>query len=68
MKTKYTIKEVIAARKYWGCFTYLELHEWWKHYTIGKGKGMYSVSENASLADYLVESAYESEYARVHDI
>jgi hypothetical protein len=68
MKSKYSRHRIIEARKYWQTFTYAELLEWWKHYTIGDGRGMYNVDENTSFADYIVISAEQGEYERTHNI
>ncbi len=61
MKTKFTIARVLQARLYWAELTYKDLFEFWKHYTVGSGKGMYcEVKPDTSFADYLVYSAEQS--------
>ena len=69
MKTKFTVGQVLLARRFWGELTYVELREFWVHYTVGKGRGIYSaVYPETPFADYLVESAAQTEFERQNDI
>lgn len=69
IQTKFSISDILWARKYWADLTYKDLIEFWKHYTTGTGKGMYSqVNETTSFFDYLVLSASQSWYEKVNDL
>jgi hypothetical protein len=69
MKTKFTKQQIAEARNYWKALTLSELIFYWKHYTAGKGRGIYTnVYPDTSFADYLVESAAQSSFDRANDI
>lgn len=58
---KFTDQQIERARNYWRNLSDAELQEFHRHYTTGKGKGIYSgVDENTSFDDYLVLSAMQS--------
>jgi hypothetical protein len=61
-----TRKAYLAARYYWRYLTFRDLYEFWKHYTTGKGAGIYgSVGPSTSFREYVVNSACETEHERV---
>jgi hypothetical protein len=65
----YSIKEILAARNYWKELTPIDLVYFWRHYTKGKGKGLFSgVYENTSFFDYLVKSANQSWAEKHYDL
>jgi hypothetical protein len=67
--SKYTWSEILSARDYWRELTNIDLLYFWRHYTVGKGKGMYShVKENTGFYDYLVESANQSSFEKAYDL
>jgi len=69
MKTRFTTKQVLEARRYWAHATPVDLLISWRWYTSGRGRGMYcAVHEETSLADFLVLSAAQTEFERANDI
>jgi hypothetical protein len=67
MNSRFTHQEILSAREFWRELSYLELFQFWKHYTTGKGYGNYPVSRDESFADYLVISANHSSLCRALD-
>lgn len=70
MKASRFTKEVIRhARKFWEDLSPLELVMFWRHYTTGKGAGVYSrVKADTGFFDYLVFSARESAFELAYDL
>lgn len=69
MKSKFTNLVILHARQYWADFTPLELAAWWRHYTIGTGRGMYSnVGPSTGFFDFLVLSARQSAHEKACDL
>ncbi len=69
MANKFTNTEVLEARRYWSSLTEKELREFHRHYTDGKGRGMYSgVNADTSFNDYLVLSARQSAHEYAMDL
>jgi hypothetical protein len=67
--SKFTKEVILAARKFWEGLTPLELVGFWRHYTTGKGAGMYAnVGPKTGFFDYLVLSARETAFEMAHDI
>lgn len=63
-----TQAQVAAARQYNQDLTDEDLQYFWKHYTTGKGAGIFrSVKADSTFEEYLVNSAAESEFERSHD-
>lgn len=62
--------EYVKARRYWGELSNLDLVNFWKHYTIGEGRGMYShtMSADTSLRDCIVTTAQESAFEKAYGI
>jgi len=60
-ETEFTPEEIKLAREFWADLSDADLLLFWRHYTTGKGAGIYaSVSEETSYLDYLVCSFRES--------
>jgi hypothetical protein len=69
MKTKYTKQQILCARQYWKYLSWAELYGFWKHYTVGTGRSIYSsIGPDTSFADYLVKSADESWQDKHYDL
>lgn len=68
MNSKFSKTEILNARNYWRDLTYADLLMFWRHYTIGGGRGSYvGVSKNTAFLDYLVLSAAQSSWESAHD-
>jgi hypothetical protein len=67
--SEFTPEEVENARQYWSDLTDEELLFYWRHYTTGQGRGLYtSVHPDTPFEDYLVLSASESAWEKAHDV
>lgn len=67
--SRFTEAQIRAAFDYWKNLTPEDLLGFWKHYTTGAGAGGYhSVGPETSFKDYMVESHWQSEYERIHDL
>lgn len=67
--TRFSSSEILSARSYWKYLTPIELAFYWRHYTTGKGRGLYSgVDASTSFLDYVVLSAGQSSFEQLHDI